>query len=64
MNPQQMALSVLIIAIAGCASSHAPPAGFTGKGGAVMEIGEPEARDPLVNECKVKCSVSPGPGCC
>ena len=64
MNFRLTALSVILVLVAGCASVTPPLSGYAGNAASDKEIGDPEARDTLISECRVPCNVSPGPGCC
>ena len=64
MNIPLTALSVIIVVVTGCASQSPQLAGVAGNATFGKELRAPEARDPLIPECRVPCSVSPGPGCC
>lgn len=64
MNISLTALSGILVLAAGCASQPTRSAGSEGSATFGKEMRAPEARDPLIHECRVPCSVTPGPGCC
>jgi hypothetical protein len=54
-------LSVILALLAGCASDgrHASTSSTR------MGLGDTRPRDPLLDtQCRVPCTISPGPGCC
>ncbi len=54
-------LSVILVGAAGCS---AQPRQLT-PSPQTMGLGDIQKRDPLLgSECRVPCTVSPGPGCC
>jgi len=60
MSVRLTVLSVMLLAAAGCSSEprQATQSPYT------MGIGDVQKRDPLLSECRVPCTISPGPGCC
>jgi len=53
-------LSLLLMLATGCAGD-----GGQASGRGKTSIGDIQVRDPLLNaDCRVPCSISPGPGCC
>jgi hypothetical protein len=54
-------LSVILTLAAGC-STYGP---HTSTSTRSMEFGDIHPRDPLLDtQCRVPCTISPGPGCC
>ena len=62
MKRTPMALSVLIVLMAGCASMTPPVA--TSDAESARKAQDPELHDPLTRDYKFSCTVPPGPGCC
>ena len=61
MSVRLTVLSVMLLAAAGCSSEprQATQSPYT------MGLGDVQKRDPLLgSECRVPCTISPGPGCC
>lgn len=54
-------LSVMFVCLAGCAGQN----DRTQPSPTTMGLGDIRPRDPLLDtQCRVPCTVSPGPGCC
>jgi hypothetical protein len=54
-------LSVILAVLAGCASDGRRTSTST----TTMGIGDTRPHDPLLDtQCRVPCTLSPGPGCC
>ena len=64
MNIWLTALSVILVLATGCASQPPRSAGTEGAASIGKEIRGPETRGALIHDCRVPCSVTPGPGCC
>jgi hypothetical protein len=61
MSVRLTVLSVILICGAGCAAEprQVSPTPTT------MGLGDVRTRDPLLgSQCRVPCTISPGPGCC